>query len=163
MRHVLLGLLSSLIITVSVAQTAAAPDAIEIEERTATISKTLRCVVCQNQSIHDSNAPLASDMRTLVEKRVIAGDSDDEVREYLRERYGDFVLMSPPFQINTLLLWLGPALFVGAFAIWFGRRVRADHKIATESEAGRGLSEEERSRLTAALGTLTDIKKGPST
>lgn len=163
MKYLILSLLSSLVISISVAQTATAPDANAVEERTATISKTLRCVVCQNQSIHDSNAPLASDMRTLVEKRVIAGDSDDEVRAYLRERYGDFVLMSPPFQINTLLLWLGPALFVAAFAIWFARRVRTDHKIAAENEASRGLSEDERSRLTAALADLTDINKGNDT
>ena len=118
----------------------------EIDTRTEAVSKTLRCVVCQNQSIYDSNAPLAEDMRRLVRKRVVAGDSDDQVRDYLRDRYGDYVLMSPPLQLNTILLWLGPALLVLLGGVWFVVRIRA--KPATGATA---LSDEEQARIEAAL------------
>ena len=117
-----------------------------IETRTEAVSKTLRCVVCQNQSIYDSNAPLAQDMRKLVRKRVVAGDSDEEVRNYLRYRYGDYVLMSPPLQLNTILLWLAPLLLVLVGAIWFVRRNRE-----SPSRPKDALSEEDRSRIAAAL------------
>lgn len=124
----------------------AALDAEEIDTRTEAVSKTLRCVVCQNQSIYDSNAPLAEDMRRLVRKRVIAGDSDDQVRDYLRNRYGDYVLMSPPLQLNTILLWVGPALLVLLGGVWFVMRLRA--KPAT---GAMSLSDEDRARIAAAL------------
>lgn len=117
-----------------------------VDDRTETISKTLRCVVCQNQSIYDSNAPLAEDMRRLVRKRVEAGDSDDETREYLRERYGDYVLMSPPLQMNTLLLWGGPLILVLLGGAWFLMRLRSG-----EVEPVAALSDEDRTRIAAAL------------
>ncbi len=120
-----------------------------VERRTEAISKTLRCVVCQNQSIHDSNAPLATDMRRLVEKRVIAGDSDAQVREYLRVRYGDFVLMRPPFQANTLLLWFGPALLVLLGGVWFVWRLRG--RSETPHPARAELGDTDRARVQAAL------------
>lgn len=118
----------------------------DIDARTEAISKTLRCVVCQNQSIYDSNAPLAEDMRRLVRKRVEAGDSDDEAREYLRNLYGDYVLMSPPLQLNTILLWGGPAILVLLGGIWFVSRLRI---APTEPKAD--LSDEDRARIAAAL------------
>lgn len=119
-----------------------------VDTRTEAISKTLRCVVCQNQSIYDSNAPLAEDMRRLVRKRVEAGDSDNEVRDYLRDRYGDYVLMTPPLQMNTLLLWAGPLLLFLFGAIWFLRRLRA----APRPETGQQeLTDEDRARVAAAL------------
>ncbi len=118
----------------------------EIEARTEAISKTLRCVVCQNQSIYDSNAPLAEDMRRLVRKRVEAGDSDDETRAYLRERYGDYVLMTPPLQANTLLLWIGPLILFALGGLWFILRLRRGGP--GESQA---LSEADRARAAAAL------------
>lgn len=117
-----------------------------IDERTEAISKTLRCVVCQNQSIYDSNAPLAEDMRRLVRKRVEAGDTDDEAREYLRNLYGDYVLMSPPLQMNTILLWTGPLLLALIGGIWFVLRLRQE---APAEQAP--LSEEDRARIAAAL------------
>ncbi len=83
-----------------------------LEARARAISKELRCVVCQNQSIDDSSAPLARDMRILVRARLVAGDSDSQVKNYLVERYGNFVLLRPPVQADTLLLWLGPAIFL---------------------------------------------------
>ncbi len=93
-----------------------------LEARARAISKELRCVVCQNQSIDDSSAPLARDMRILVRERLVAGDTDGQVKAYLVERYGNFVLLRPPVQADTLVLWLGPALFLltafGEFAIY---------------------------------------------
>lgn len=118
----------------------------DVEERTEAISKTLRCVVCQNQSIYDSNAPLAEDMRRLVRKRVEAGDTDDEAREYLRNLYGDYVLMSPPLQMNTILLWIGPLLLVLLGGAWFVFRLCQD----APSEQ-TPLSDEDRARVAAAL------------
>jgi len=81
-----------------------------LEGRAREISTELRCVVCQNQSIDDSNADIARDLRLLVRERLVAGDDDEQVVEYIVARYGDFVLLRPPFQPNTLALWLGPPL-----------------------------------------------------
>ncbi len=117
-----------------------------IVARTETVSKTLRCVVCQNQSIYDSNAPLAQDMRRLVRKRVVAGDSDEEVRDYMRYRYGDYVLMSPPLQLNTFLLWLAPLALVLVGGIWFVLRGRNATPAVDDT-----LTEVDRNRVAAAL------------
>ena len=81
-----------------------------LEARARAISLDLRCPVCQNQSIDDSNAPLARDLRLLVRERLKAGDSDAAVKQFIVARYGEFVLLSPPFAMHTLLLWLGPPL-----------------------------------------------------
>ena len=89
-----------------------------LEERAREISRQLRCVVCQSQSIDDSNAPLAKDMRVLVRERLVAGDSDDEIIAFLVERYGDYVLLKPPVQSNTFFLWTAP-IIVFAFAAGF--------------------------------------------
>ena len=100
-----------------------------MESRAREISKGLRCVVCQNQSIDDSDATLARDLRVLVRERLIAGDSDHEIFEYVAARYGDFVLLKPPLRGVTLILWGGPLLFV-VFALlagvnFFSRQRRA--------------------------------------
>ena len=87
-----------------------------LEARARAISRELRCVVCQSQSIDDSNAPLAKDMRIIVRERLVAGDSDKEVFAFLVERYGDYVLLRPPVQNNTLLLWATPAFLLLAAA-----------------------------------------------
>ncbi len=91
-----------------------------LEERAREISAGLRCLVCQNQSIDDSDAPLARDLRLLVRQRLEAGDSDQGVRDYLVARYGHFILLKPPFEVGTLLLWLTPALVLlaGGFVAW---------------------------------------------
>lgn len=148
----MIRLLRVFFLIVMLAQSAAfsdQPDLSEAEIRTRTdsISRTLRCVVCQNQSIYDSNAPLAVDMRRLVEERVRAGDTDDEVREYLRGPYGDFILMRPPFQLNTLLLWLGPIFLVLALGVWYLKRGLTPKSATSQL----GLSEQERLRLDAAF------------
>ena len=90
-----------------------------LEERAREISKNLRCLVCQNENIDSSHAPLAKDLRVLVRERLLAGDSDEEVFAFVVERYGDFVLLTPPVQSNTLFLWLAPLIFMigGAIAV----------------------------------------------
>lgn len=87
-----------------------------LEARARAISAELRCVVCQNQSIDDSDADIARDLRLLVRERLVAGDNDAEVVEYIVARYGDFVLLRPPFQSNTLALWLGPPIMAVVIA-----------------------------------------------
>lgn len=90
-----------------------------LEQRVHEVSKTLRCLVCQNQSIEDSNADLAKDLRAVVRERIAAGDSDDEIRAYMVDRYGEWVLMSPPVSERTYVLWLGPLAIVvlGLFGV----------------------------------------------
>jgi cytochrome c-type biogenesis protein CcmH len=83
-----------------------------LEARARAISQELRCVVCQNQSIDDSEAPLAHDLRVILRERIAAGDSDDQAKAYLVQRYGHFVLLKPPFEPATWALWLGPALIL---------------------------------------------------
>ena len=86
-----------------------------LEARAVALMHGLRCLVCQNQSIDNSAAPLARDLRMILRERIAAGDSDAQAIDYMVARYGDWVLMNPPFKIETLLLWLGPAiLFVAA-------------------------------------------------
>jgi cytochrome c-type biogenesis protein CcmH len=86
-----------------------------LEARAREIAQSLRCLVCQNQSIDDSDADLAHDLRVIVRQRLMAGDSDDQVKQYIVSRYGDYVLLKPPFEPETYLLWLGPAiLFLAA-------------------------------------------------
>jgi cytochrome c-type biogenesis protein CcmH len=97
-----------------------------LEERARTISRDIRCLVCQNQSIDDSDADLARDLRILVRERLMAGDSDSEVKSFLVSRYGDYVLLTPPMTISTILLWMGPfaMMFLGGAGIfvWYRKR-----------------------------------------
>src|SRR2546429_2245942 len=83
-----------------------------LEARARDVGQELRCLVCRNQSIDDSDADLAHDLRVLVRDRIKAGDSNDQVIAYIRSRYGDFVLLRPPFETGTFLLWGGPALIL---------------------------------------------------
>jgi cytochrome c-type biogenesis protein CcmH len=100
-----------------------------LEARARAISAELRCLVCQNQSIDDSNADLARDLRVLVRERLKAGDSDAQVIAFVAARYGDFVLLDPPFKATTALLWGGPALVLAigviGIAVYFRRRNQA--------------------------------------
>ena len=82
------------------------------EIRARDISKNIRCLVCQNQSIDDSSAPLAKDLRALIRTKVQENDSDEEIYKFLTDRYGDFILLKPPFKISTFLLWSLPFVFV---------------------------------------------------
>jgi cytochrome c-type biogenesis protein CcmH len=97
------------------------------EARALALSKNLRCVVCQNQNIDDSAAPIARDMRLLLRERIAAGDTDDQAVAYLVARYGNYVLLKPPFQADTWLLWIAPfgVLAVGALGLLVSLRRRA--------------------------------------
>ena len=108
--------LSALLLAASLAawgQTAevANPDP-KVEARLKVIAEELRCLVCQNQTIADSNAPLALDLRQQTRAMIAAGKTDDEIRTYMVERYGDFVLYKPPFKATTVVLWVGPGLLI---------------------------------------------------
>lgn len=120
-----------------------------LEHRARVISKDLRCLVCQNQSIDDSDAGLAKDLRVLVRERLKAGDSNEQVIDYVVARYGDFVLLKPPVKGSTIVLWAGPAvvaLFGILALILFYRRRRTTAPVAAQP-----LSPEERARLNKLL------------
>ncbi|HEX8011443.1 MAG TPA: cytochrome c-type biogenesis protein [Casimicrobiaceae bacterium] len=109
-----------------------------LDERLKKLETGLRCLVCQNQTLAESNADLAADLRREVRELALAGKSDDEIRAYLVARYGDFVLYSPPLKGTTWLLWLGPfALLAGGGALWWlilRRRERGAGSAATDSD-----------------------------
>jgi cytochrome c-type biogenesis protein CcmH len=119
-----------------------------LEARARKLSQELRCVVCQNQSIDDSSAPLAHDLRVIVRERLSAGDSDRQVLAFVQTRYGEFVLLRPPLKLQTLLLWLAPLLLLaGAALILFRARARQP---APATDAAP-LSADEKKRLDELL------------
>jgi len=122
-----------------------------LEARARTLSQDLRCVVCQNQNIDDSNAPLARDLRVLLRDRLTAGDDDRQAIDYIVARYGNFVLLKPPMQINTVLLWIGPLLVLIAAAIGFGRFIRRASAVPADAAAPRPLSADELKLVDAIL------------
>ncbi len=149
--------LIALLITILVSTTlhAALPDEMladpALEARARAISQEVRCVVCQNQSIDDSSADLARDLRLIVREQLVAGKSDDQVRAYLVQRYGTYVLLRPPLSRATLLLWFGPAALallaaLGVYAALFRRRAAAAVPPA--------LSQDEQQRAQAVLEQL---------
>lgn len=118
------------------------------EARARAITRELRCVVCQNQSVDDSDAPLAKDVRVLVRERIAAGETDEAIRDFLVQRYGQYVLLRPPLAADTALIWIGPfALFAIAMgiAIIFLRRGRGEPLVAP------ALTPEEQGRVDARL------------
>ncbi|MBR1136408.1 MULTISPECIES: cytochrome c-type biogenesis protein [Bradyrhizobium] len=119
------------------------------EQRARALSRELRCMVCQNQSIDDSDAPLARDLRLLVRERLAAGDSDNQVLDFLVARYGQFVLLKPRFERQTLLLWLLPPLLLlgGGLALWLQVRRRSQRGVETAPK----LTAEEETRLAALM------------
>ena len=123
------------------------PDAAK-ELRARNLSRELRCMVCQNQSIDDSEAPLARDLRLLVRERIAAGDSDRQVLDFLVARYGEFVLLRPRLEPRTWLLWLLTplALAGGGLALWFQGR-RRSRSAAGEDNSTAKLTAEEQARL----------------
>jgi len=128
------------------------------EARARNLSRELRCMVCQNQSIDDSDAPLARDLRLLVRERIAGGDSDSQVIDFLVARYGEFVLLKPRFTLHTLLLWLLPplALIGGGLTLWFYSRRRSKAGSATDPSH---LTEEEEARLERLLAAETPDKQ----
>jgi cytochrome c-type biogenesis protein CcmH len=114
-----------------------------LEARARNISAQLRCLVCQNQSIDDSDAPLAKDLRILVRERLVAGDSDADVRSFLVARFGEFVLLKPAMSLANLLLWLTApvVLLIGAAAaIWRARKSAAHAEADLSDEEERALA-----------------------
>ena len=118
----------------------------DLDKRTQALSSELRCLVCQNQSLADSNAPLAVDLRNQVREQLAAGKSEGEVKAWLVERYGDFVLYRPPFNAGTALLWGGPFALLGAGAWVLARRLRRRRE-----QAAPALSDAERERAAKLL------------
>jgi cytochrome c-type biogenesis protein CcmH len=127
------------------------------EARARELSSELRCMVCQNQSIDDSGAPLARDLRLLVRERITAGDSDAQVIDFLVARYGEFVLLKPRLELHTLLLWLLPPLvLVGSgLALWMHHRRRPGPPADTSGT----LTPEEAARLAALMTDETSGEK----
>jgi cytochrome c-type biogenesis protein CcmH len=125
---------------------ALAQESAQLDQRTRELAHELRCLVCQNQTIADSNAPLAQDLRGQIREQLAAGRSDQEVLDYMVARYGDFVLYRPPFKASTLALWIGPfvLLALGAFVFW--RRVAR-----RRPQAPPALSEAERAQAAKLL------------
>jgi cytochrome c-type biogenesis protein CcmH len=121
-----------------------------LEARARRLSQELRCVVCQNQSIDESNAPLAHDLRVIVRERLVAGDSDAEVLAFVEARYGEFVLLRPRFKPQTVLLWLAPPLLLAGAGI-FLLRARSRRNAARQETAP--LSPDEQRRLDDLLRT----------
>ncbi|WOJ89564.1 cytochrome c-type biogenesis protein [Methylocapsa polymorpha] len=121
----------------------------KLEARARALSAELRCMVCQNESIDESHADLARDLRLLVRERLQAGDSDEQIRAFLVQRYGDFILLKPPFKLTTWLLWGAPflVLIAGAGVIIFAARRGRASTASTD-----GLSESERAKLDSLLG-----------
>lgn len=119
-----------------------------LEQRARTLSYEIRCVVCQSQSIAESEADIARDMRGLIREQIAAGKSDQEIRDYLVARYGDFILFEPPFKATTYVLWIGPfvllVLALIGVVIFFRRR-------AAQPVAMRELSDTERNRIVEIL------------
>lgn len=123
-----------------------------LEARARTLSAELRCLVCQNQSIDDSNAPLARDLRLLVRERLKANDSDQAVLDYVVARYGDFVLLKPPVNTSTLVLWLTPVLVLLG-AIMLAYRAAFSRKAGVQGNEGAPLSADEKARLDKLIKT----------
>jgi cytochrome c-type biogenesis protein CcmH len=121
-----------------------------MEARARALSTGLRCLVCRNQSIDDSNAELARDLRVLLRERLVAGDTDEQAVDYLVSRYGNYILLKPPFAATTVVLWLGPALlllvaFLGFRTLWSGKR-RPDDALPDED-----MTEEDRALIARTL------------
>jgi cytochrome c-type biogenesis protein CcmH len=117
-----------------------------LERRARAISSGLRCLVCQNQSIDESDAPLAKDLRLLVRDRLRAGDDEGQVQDYVVQRYGEFVLLKPVFGFHTLALWLTPLLVLGLGALGLFRILRS-----RSHSAAAGLDESEQKALDTLL------------
>jgi cytochrome c-type biogenesis protein CcmH len=163
MKQLFAALVAALILLGSPSAYAVQPDEIMAdpakEARARELSKELRCMVCQNQSIDDSDAPLAKDLRILVRERIAAGDNNNQVIDYLVARYGEFVLLNPRFKLHTLLLWLvmPVVLLGGVIALW--RNSRKRQLVVTGAEAAAPLSADERARLARLIDTETPPQK----
>ena len=131
----------------------------KLETRAREISANLRCLVCQNQSIDDSDAPLARDLRLLVRERLLKGETNNEIFDFVAARYGEFVLLNPPFNARTVLLWAGPAgVFVlGLIGVFIYFRQRGTDPVELAP-----LTIDEENRLTAVLDNTVPEKETES-
>jgi cytochrome c-type biogenesis protein CcmH len=149
------GLAAALFLSLSAPAFAVQPDEVlkdpAMEARAREISKELRCLVCQNQSIDDSNAPLARDLRVLVRERLVAGDDDTSVLSYITTRYGDYVLLRPPFKASTYVLWIGPVIILLLGALGAALFLRGRNRPVTAGDTEAPLTPEERKRLDKLL------------
>lgn len=163
MTRILASLLAIMLLLAAPLAYAVQPDEImkdpAQEARARNLSRELRCMVCQNQSIDDSDAPLARDLRLLVRERITTGESDKQVLDFLVARYGEFVLLKPRFNLHTLLLWLLTPLVLigGSFALWWHNRRR-------RGAAGGGddvmqLTAEEEARIEKLIAAQTASEK----
>jgi cytochrome c-type biogenesis protein CcmH len=121
-----------------------------LESRARSLSTGLRCLVCRNQSIDDSNSDLARDLRLILRERLVAGDTDEEAVAYLVGRYGNFILLKPPFMLSTALLWIGPAALLLAAGLGFGALWRRQPAQAAPADA---MTDEDRALVAQTLGT----------
>jgi cytochrome c-type biogenesis protein CcmH len=157
LRRWLYATLLAVCLVIPQVQAATSPDEIladpVLEERARALSRQLRCLVCQNQSIDDSDADLARDLRQLVRERLVAGDSDEEIIAFLTARYGDFVLLKPPVKPATWGLWFGPLAVLlvaaGGIVIYLRRR-------GPRAAASAPLSADEQARLDALISEASD-------
>ena len=152
---------SILVLVLSLARAAWAGDAAPVaadpvlEDRVTAVASELRCLVCQNQTLADSNAPLAVDLRNQIRERMQQGASERDIIGFMVERYGDFVLYRPPFKSTTLLLWVGPMLLmIAGLAALYYRLARRRREVAKPE-----LSGEERARAAALLAGDADAEK----
>ena len=155
----------SLLLLVAVPLQAVEPDEIlddpQLEARARALSAEVRCLVCQNESIDSSSAELARELRILLRERLLLGEDEEEIKAYLVSRYGDFVLLKPPFKMETLLLWVGPfvILIIGLLSIVLFLRRQAG---ALTAQTPPGLSDDEKARLAELIDTppaTTDAAK----
>jgi cytochrome c-type biogenesis protein CcmH len=155
-RHLVCALFLAICLLAPAGHAATSPDEIladpVLEQRARALSRQLRCLVCQNQSIDDSDAELAHDLRQLVRERLVAGDTDQEILAFLTARYGDFVLLKPPVEPATWGLWFGPLALLliggGGIALYLARR--------TPRTPAPPLSVAERARLDALMSEASD-------
>ncbi|MFZ2003518.1 MAG: cytochrome c-type biogenesis protein [Stellaceae bacterium] len=151
----------SLLLALAIPAHAVRPDEMlkdpALEARAREIGQELRCLVCRNQSIDDSDADLAHDLRVLVRQRLVAGDTDQQVIDYIVSRYGDFVLLKPPFKLDTWVLWLGPGLILLAGLWGIGRYMRRQAGMAGPPP----LSADEERRLAQILEERADPRGTP--
>lgn len=155
-----LFLATYLLFSLSAATFAVEPDEMladpALEARAQALSKTLRCMVCQNQSIEDSSAPLARDLRLIVREHIKTGESDVQIRDFLVARYGEFVLLEPRLSPHTILLWLVPSMILLAGAAWIALVfVRGNPPQPQPNQ----LSREEEGKLAELTGNSGDLTK----
>jgi cytochrome c-type biogenesis protein CcmH len=157
-RYARMALLSGLLLAgpvLAVEPSEMLPDP-AMEARARALSTGFRCLVCRNQSIDDSNAELARDLRVLLRERLTAGDTDEQAVAYLVARYGNYILLKPPFAATTVVLWLGPALLLlvallGFRTLWSGKRRLQGEAGADEALTDDDLTEEDRALIARTL------------